>query len=156
MTEVGIFHLIKTETKENEKIYQGTMRAVQHCQTQWHNELRRAATPTRAEGANHRVVIDGSKTHHLIANRVRNEDFARRWNHGDTTGTLQRAGGSRQLSNPGAIRGPQHYHAIVTAGIYHEEVGIVWGQRQATGLVELVRSNPPRSHGAVQLALELM
>ena len=118
------------------KSYQGTMKTVQHCQTRWVRELRGAATSTRAECANHRVIVDGSKTHHLMAIPVRDEDFARRRHNGDTRGTPQRAGGSLQLSHPGAIRGPQHCHTTV-ASIHHEKEGLVGGQRQATRLVEL-------------------
>ena len=135
-------------------IYQGTMRAVQHCQTRWVTELRGAATSTRAECANHRVVVDGPKTYHLMATPVRYEDFARRRYHGDTKGIRQCAGGSRQLSHPGAIRRPQHCHTIVVA-IHHEEEGLVGGQRQATLLVKLAWSIAPRSDGALPLALQL-
>jgi hypothetical protein len=96
------------------------MRTIQHCQIRWPIELREAPATTRAQCANHRVVIDRSKTHHLLAIPVRNEDFARRRHHGDTPGIRQRAGGSRQLSHQGAIRGPQHCHSTIAA-IHHEE-----------------------------------
>jgi hypothetical protein len=111
------------------------MTTVQHCQTRWQIELRGATTFTRAECANDCVVIDGPKTHHSIASPVRDEDFARRRHHGDTTGVRQRVGGSRQLSHPGAIRGPQHCQPMV-AVIHHEEEGLVGGQRQATRVLE--------------------
>ncbi len=110
------------------------MRTIQHCQTRWRIKLHGAASFTRAQCVNYRVVIDGLKTHHLMAIPVRNEDFARRRHNGDSIGTRQRAGGSRQLSHPGAIRGPQHCHSTVND---HEEEGFVGGQRQATRAVEL-------------------
>ncbi len=130
------------------------MRTVQHCQTRRRIELRGAATLTRAECANHRVIVDGPKTHHLIAIQVRDEDFTRRRHHGDTPGILQRAGGSRQLSHPGAIRGPHHCHTTV-AMINHEEEGLVGGQRQATREVALVGLIALRSDSALPLPLHL-
>ena len=130
------------------------MRTVQHCQTTWPIQLRGAATLTRAECANHRVVINGPKTQHLMAIPVRDEDFARRRHHGDTTGIQQRAGGSRQLSHPGAIRRPQHCHTMVVA-IHHEEEGLIRGQCQATWLAELAGLISPRSDGAMPLSLQL-
>ncbi len=131
------------------------MRTVQHCQTTWQQiEMRGAATLTRAQCANHRVVVDGSKTHHLMEIPVRDEDFARRRHHGDTPGMQQRAGGSRQLSHPGAIRGPQHCHSKVAA-IHHEEEGLVGGQRQAMRVVELAGLIALRSDSALPLALQL-
>jgi hypothetical protein len=130
------------------------MTAVQHCQTRWVTEMRGAVTSTRAECANHRVVVDGSKAHHLIAIPVRDEDFARRRHHGNTPGIRQRARGSRQLSHPGAIRGPQHCHTTVAA-IHHEEEGLIRGQCQATWLAELAGLISPRSDGALPLALQL-
>ena len=130
------------------------MRIVQHCQTRWHKELCGAATSTRAECTNHRVVVDGSKTHHVIVNPVRDEDFARRRHNDDTKGIPQRAGGSRQLSHPGAIRVPQHCHSTV-AVIRHEEEGLVGGQRQATRVVELTGLIALRSDGVLPLPLQL-
>ncbi len=130
------------------------MRTVQHCQTRWPIELRGAATLTRAECANHRVVIDGQKTHHLMAIPVRDEDFACRRHNGDTPGIGQRAGGSRQLSHPGAIRGPQHCYPMV-APIHHEEEGLVGGQRQVTRVLELDELITLRSDGALPLPLQL-
>ena len=130
------------------------MRTVQHCQTTWVKELRGAATLTRAECANHRVVVDGLKTHHLIVSPVRHQDLARRRHNGDTTGTPQRAGGSCQLSDPGAVRGPQHYHSTIGA-IHHKEEGLVGGQRQAKRLVELAGLIALRSDGALPFALQL-
>ncbi len=130
------------------------MRTVQHCQTRWKKELRGAATLTRAECANHRVVIDRSKTHNLMAIQVRDEDFARRRHNGDTPGILQRAGGSRQLSYPGAIRGPQHCHMTVCT-IRHEEERLIGGQRQATRPVKLAGLINSRTKGALPLALQL-
>ncbi len=130
------------------------MATVQHCQTRWIIELRGAATLTSAQCANHRVVVDGSKTHHLMASPVRDEDFARRRHNDDTKGIPQRAGGSRQLSHPGAIRVPQHCHSTV-AVIRHEEEGLVGGQRQATRLAELAGLIAPRSDSAMPLALQL-
>ena len=144
--------MIKTE--ENEKTYQGTMSTVQHCQTKWEIELRGAATSTRAECANHRVIVDGPNTHHLMAIQVRNEDFACRRHNGDTKGVRQRAEGSRQLSHPCAIRGPQHCHTAIAA-IHHEEEGLVGGQRQATRVLELAGSIAPRTDGTMPLALQL-
>jgi hypothetical protein len=120
------------------KTYQMTMTTVQQGKTRWEIKLRGAATLTRAECANHRVIVDGTKTHHSMAMPVRDEDFTRRRHHGDTPGIRQRAGGSRQLSHPGAIRRPQHCHTTV-AGIHHEKGGLVGGQRQATRYVELAR-----------------
>ena len=116
--------------------------------------MREAATSTRAQCTNHRVVVNGSKTHHLMAIPVRDEDFARRRHNGDTKGSRQRAGGSRQLSHPGAIRGPQHCHTMV-AGIHHEEEGIVGGQCQTTRVVELAGLIALRTDSAVPLALQL-
>ncbi len=130
------------------------MRGVQHCQTTWVFELRGAATSTRAQCANHRFVIDGQKAHHFMTNVVRNEDFARRRHNGDTNWTRQRAGWSRQLSHPGAIRGLQHCHTIV-AVIHHEEEGLVGGQRQATRVVELAGLIALRSGGALPFAMQL-
>ena len=131
------------------------MRTVQHCQSSWHIELRGAATFTRAECANHRVVVDGSKTHHLMAIPVRNEDFARRRHNGNTPGIRQRAGGSRQLSHPaGSIRGPQHCHTTVVF-IHREKESLVGGQCQATRVVELAGLIALRSDGALPLALQL-
>ena len=136
------------------KTYQGTMRTVQHCQTIWKIELRGATTITRAECANHRVVVNGTKTHHLMTSVVRNEDSARRRHNGDITGPRQRAGGSRQLSHTGAIRGPQHCHTMVVA-IHHEEEGLVGCKRQATWLFELAGLIPLRSDSALPLPLQL-
>ncbi len=130
------------------------MRTVQHSQTRWQPKLRGAATLTHAECANHLVVVDGLKTHRLMAIPVRDEDFARRRNHGDSKRIGQCAGGSRQLSHPGAIRGPQHCHSTV-AVIHHEEEGLVGGQRQATREVELPRLIALRSDGAIPLTLQL-
>jgi hypothetical protein len=58
---------------------------------------------------------------------VRDEDFACRRHHGDTFGIMQRAGGSRQLPHPRAIRGPQHRHPTVAA-IRHEEDILIRGK----------------------------
>ena len=137
------------------KTYQGKMRAVQHCQTVWHIELRGPATLTRAECANHSIVVDGSKTHHLIAIPVQHEDFARRRHNGDSKRIGQRAGGSRQLSNPGAIRRPQHCHTMV-AIIHHEEEGLVGCQCQVTRVLELAGFIASRSDSALPLTLYLM
>ncbi len=136
------------------KTYQGTMRTVQHCQTSWHIELRGAATLTRAQCTNHRIVVDGSKTHHLMATPVRDEDFSRRRHNGDTPWIQQRVGGSRQLSHPGAICGPQHCHPTV-APIRHEKEGLIGGQCQTTRLVELAGLIAPRSDCALPLPLQL-
>jgi hypothetical protein len=130
------------------------MRSVQHCQTRWQSQVHGVATMPSAQRANHRVIIDGPKTHHLIAIPVRDEDFASRRNNGDTPGIQQRAGGSRQLSHPGAIRGPQHCHSIV-AVIHHEEEGLVGGQRQAARVVGLTVLIALRSDSALPLALQL-
>ena len=130
------------------------MRTIKHCQTRWRIKLRRAATSTRAECANHRVVVDGPKAHHLMATCIRDENFARRRHHGDTNGITQRARGSRQLSHPGAIRGPQHCQTMVV-GIHHEEESLVGGQRQATRLVELAGLIALRTDAALPLALQL-
>ncbi len=130
------------------------MRTVQHCQTIWPKELRGAATLTRAECVNHRVIDSGSKTHHLLAIPVRNEDFARRRHNDDIPGIRQRAGGSRQLSHPGAIRRPHHCHTTV-ATIHREKEGLVGGQCQATRLVKLAGWIALRSDGAMPLALQL-
>ncbi len=91
-----------------------------------------------------------------MVTNVRDEDFTRRWNNGDITGIKQRAGGSRQLSHPGAIRRPQHCHTMV-AIIRNEEKGLVGGSQasQATWLVELAGLIAPRSDGALPLALQL-
>ncbi len=131
------------------------MTTVQHGHTRREYELRGAATSTRAECAAHRVIVDGTKAHHLIAIPVRNKNFARRRHHGDTPGSRQRAGGSRQLPHPGAIRGPQHCHPMVAAGIHHKEEGLVGAQRQATRVVELARLITLRTNSAVPLALQL-
>ena len=63
----------------------------------------------------------------MLVTFVRDEDFSRRRHHGDTNGSTQRAGGSRQLSHPRAIRGPQHRHPMVVL-ICHEEEGLVGGE----------------------------
>jgi hypothetical protein len=131
------------------------MRTVQHCQTRCVLKLRRAVALTRAERANHRVIVNGLKAHHLIAIQVRDEDFARRRYNGDSRGTRQRAGGSRQLSHPGAIRGPQHYHSAVTS-IHHEEEGLVGCQCQVTRVLELAGFIALRSDSALPLTLYLM
>ncbi len=141
-------------TKEAEKTYQGTMTTVQHCKTRWEIELRGAATSTRAECANHRVVVDGPKAHHLMATCIRDENFARRRHHGDTPRMRQRARGSRQLSHPGAIRRPQHCHTMVVI-IHHEEEGLIGGQRQATRVLELAGLITLRADGALPLPLQL-
>ncbi len=130
------------------------MKTVQHCQTIWKTELRGAATLTHAECTNHRVIDDGSITHHFMTIQVRDEDFARRRHNGNITGVRQRAGGPRQLSHPSAIRGPQHCHTTV-ATIHREEEGLVGGQHQAKRLVELAGSIAPRSNGAMPLAFQL-
>jgi hypothetical protein len=129
------------------------MRTVQHCQTRWKIELRGAATFTRAQCANHRVVVDGSKTHHSMATPIRNEDFACRRHHSDTPGPWQRTGGSTQLSHPGAVRRPQHCHS--TVAIPNKEEGFVGGQRQATRPVKLAGLIALRSVGTLPLALDL-
>ena len=133
------------------------MRTVQHCQTCVRTELklREAAALTRAQCANHCVVVDGPKAHHLMAIPIRDEDFARRRHNGDIKGTRQRARGSRQLSHPGAVRGPQHCHPMV-ATIHHEEEGLVGGQRQATRVVEFAGLIALRSDCALALPLHLM
>jgi hypothetical protein len=130
------------------------MTTVQHCQTRWTKELRGAPTKTRAECTNHRVVVDGSKTQHLLVFTIRDEDFASRRHQGNTKGIQQRAGGSRQLSHPGAIRGPQHCHTMV-ALIRNEEKEFVGGQRQATRFVDLAGLMPPRTNGALPFAVQL-
>ena len=127
------------------------MRTVQHSQTGWQIELIGAATST-AECANHRVVVvNGPKTHQWMANPIRDEDFTCRRYNGDSEGKPQRVGGSRQLSHPGAVRGPQHCHSMV-ALIHHEEEGLVGGQRQAKRVVELTGLIAQRSDGALPLA----
>ncbi len=85
---------------------------------------------------------------------IRDEDFARRRYNGDSTGTQQRAGGSRQLSHPGANPGPQHSHTMVVI-IHHEEEGLIGGQRQAKRLVELAGLIALRANGAMPLAMQL-
>ena len=129
------------------------MRTVQHCHTRWRIKLHGATTLTRAECANHCVVVNGPKTHHLMASHVRDEDFVRRRHHGDTKGTLQRARGSLQLPHPRAIQSPQHHHPVVV--IYHEEKLFVRGERQATRVLELAGLVTPRTDGALPLALHL-
>jgi hypothetical protein len=129
------------------------MRTVQHSQTRWQIELIGAASST-AECANHRVVVDGQKTHHWMANPIRDEDFTCRRYNGDSEGKPQRVGGSRQLSHPGAVRGPQHCHSMV-ALIHHEEEGLVGGQRQALWVLELAGLITLRSDGTLPLALYL-
>jgi hypothetical protein len=91
---------------------------------------------TRAQRANHGIVLDGSKLNHLMSNDVRDEDLTRRGHHRHTDRTLQSAGRPRQLTHPGAVRGPQHHHASVTL-VRHEEKGIIGGQGQAARIVKL-------------------
>jgi hypothetical protein len=131
------------------------MRTVQHCQSTWPIELRGAATLARTECANHRVIVDRSKAHHVFAIYVQNEDFASRRHNGDTQGTRQRARGSRQLSHPGAISSPQHCHTTGVAGIHHEEEGLVGGQGQAPWDAELAGLIALRTDGALPLPLHL-
>ena len=96
------------------------MDTIEYHQTKWAIEFRGAAALTRAQCADHHVVVDGAKTNDAMATPVRHEDFPRRRHHGDTTGILQRAVGSRQLPHPRAIQSPQHRHPTVEA-IHHEE-----------------------------------
>ena len=130
------------------------MRTVQHCQIRWTIELRGAATSTRAEYANHGVINNGPKTHHLMETPIRDEDFPRRRHHGDTMGTTQRAGGSRQLPHPRAIRGPQHCHPTVAA-IRHEQEVFVGGEGQTTWIVELTGLVALGTYGALPRTLYL-
>ena len=108
---------------------------------------------TLAQRANHCVVVDGTETHHLMPRYIRNEDFPRRGNC-DTGRKRQRAGESRQLTNPGAVRGPQHCYSK-TVGICHEEEGLVGAQCQAARHVELARLIASRANGALPRALHL-
>ena len=134
--------------------YHRAMDTIKNCQTTRVPEVRGAAASTRAQCPDHRVVVEGAISNDTITIQIRNEDFPRRRHNGDTPGIPQCAGGSRQLSHPGAIRGPQHCHSIV-ARIYHKEEGIVGGQRQATRLGELAGLIAPRTDGAMPLAVQL-
>ncbi len=79
------------------------MDAIKYRQTTWAIKFRGAAAWTRAQCADHRVVVDGAKTNDEIVTVVQHEYFPHRRHHGDTNGILQRAGGSRQLPHPHAI-----------------------------------------------------
>ncbi len=130
------------------------MDTIEYRQTIWASEFRGAAASTRAQCADHRVVVDGAKTNDAMATDVRHEDFIRRRHHGDTKRFLYRAGGSRQLSHPRAIQSPQHRHPTV-ALIRHEEKIFVGGERQATGAYELAGLVTLKTDGALPLALHL-
>ena len=99
----------------------------QNCHIHRTVELRRAVALSRAQRADHRVVVNGTKTHHMMKLNVRDKHLPRRGHHSDTTGIFQRAGRSRQRTHPGAVSGPQHGHTIVVL-IHCEEEGIVGGQ----------------------------
>ena len=137
-----------------ENTYHGAMGTIEHCQTKWEIEFRGAAAWTRAQCADHRVVVDGAKTKDAMTIPVRHEDFSRRRHHGDTPGILQPTGRSRQLPHPRAIQCPQHHNPIV-ALIHHEETIFVGGERQATRAIELAGLVTPRTDGALPLALHL-
>jgi hypothetical protein len=130
------------------------MDTIEYRQTTWTIELRGAAASTCAQYSDHRVVVDGAKTDDMMAIDVRHEDFPRRWHHGDTNGTLQRAGGSRQLPHPRAIPSQQHRNTAVEA-IHHEEEIFVGGERQATWVIELARLASLRTNIALPVAFRL-
>ena len=130
------------------------MNAIEYHQTERAIELRGAIASTRAQCADHRVVVDGAKTNDAMAIQVRHEDFPRRRHHGDTNGILQRAGGSCQLPHPRAIESPLHRQPTVVA-IDREEEIFVGGERQATRELELAGLVTPRTDGALPLALHL-
>ncbi len=134
--------------------YHGAMDTIEYRKTQWASEFRGAAASTRAQCADHRVVVDGAKTNDAMATDVRHEDFPRRRHHGDSNGKLQHAGGSRQLPHPRAIQSPQHRHPTVAA-IRHEEEIFVGGERQATRAMELAGLITLKADGALPLALHL-
>ena len=94
------------------------MDTIEYRETTWAIKFRGAAALTRAQCADHRVVVDGAKTNDAMASPVPHEIFPRR-HHGDTSGILQRAGGSRQLPHPRAIQSPQHLHP--TVAVIHDE-----------------------------------
>ena len=127
---------------------------IEYRQTKWVIEFRGAAAWTRAQCADHRVVVDGAKTNDTMATEVRHEDFPRRRHHGDTNGILQRAGGSRQLPHPRAIQSLQHRHPTVAA-IRHEVEIFVGGERQATRGLELAGLVTLKTDGVLPLALHL-
>ena len=133
--------------------YHGAIDTIEYRQIIWVIEFGGAAASTRAQCADHRVVVDGAKTNDAMAIPVRHENFPRR-HHGDTSGILQRAGGSRQLPHPRAIQSPQHRHPKVVA-ITHEEEIFVGGERQATRELELAGLVTLRTDGALPLALHL-
>jgi hypothetical protein len=130
------------------------MDTIEYRKTTWPIEFRGAAASTRAQCADHRVVVDGAKTNDAMVTNVRHEDFPRRRHQGDINGTLQRAGGSRQLPHPRAIQSPQHRHPTVVA-IRHEEEILVRGERQATWVFELAALVTLKTDGALPLALHL-
>ena len=130
------------------------MDTIEYRQPNWALKFRGAAAFSRAQCADHRVVVDGAKTNDAMATVVRHEDFPRRRHHGETNGNLQRAGGSRQLPHPRAIQSTQHRHPTV-ATIHHEEEILVGGERQATRVIELAGLVTPRTDGALPPALHL-
>ncbi len=130
------------------------MDTIEYRQTKWAIKFRGAAASTRAQCADHCVVIDGTKTNDAMATDVRHEDFSRRRHQGNTLGILQRAGGSRQLPHPRAIQTPQQRHPTVVI-INHEEEIFVGGERQATRVIELAGLVTLGTDGALPLALHL-
>ncbi len=138
-----------------ENTYHGAMGTIEHCQTKWEIEFREAAAMTRAQCADHRVVVDGAKTNDAIAIPVRHEDFPRQRHHGDTIGIMQRAGLSRQLSHPRTIQSPQHCHTTVHASIRHEEEICVGGERKGIWINDLTGFITLQADGDLPLALHL-
>ena len=130
------------------------MGTIEYRQTRRVIEFSGAAAFSRAQCADHRVVVDGAKTNDAIEVTVRHEDFPRRRHRGDTSRKLQRAGGSRQLPHPRAIQNPQHRHWTV-AVIHHEEEIFVGGERQAMRVIELAGLVTLRTDGVLPLALHL-
>ncbi len=130
------------------------MDTIKYRQTMWGKQLPGVSALTPVQYADHRVVVEGAKTNDAIANEVRHEDLPRRRHHGDTTGVVQRAGGSCQLPHPREIRGPQHRQPTV-AWIHHEEEIFVGSERQTTRAIKLAGLLTLRTDGALPLALHL-
>ena len=130
------------------------MEPIEYRQPTRATEFRGAAAMTSAQCADHRVVVDGAKTNDAMATDVRHEDFPRRRHHGDYKGTLQRAGGSRQLPHPRAIRSPEHRQPTISV-IRHEEEIFVGSERQTMRAIKLAGLLTLRTDGALPLALYL-
>ena len=112
------------------------------------------ASTRRAQCTNHRVVYDGTKSNHLVALIIADENFPRRGHHRNTLGVSQCTWRPRHLSHPGAVRGPQHYHAVV-AIIHDQQKRLVGGQRQAVRVIELTGLVAFRTNSELPVTLHL-